>query len=448
MKNATLDPFKAALQAIPEYSTARIQFYYSSLPARKTANPTGYSSALSWWRKTLSDLTATGIAGEDKLVLNVDEDLRENLRWDKVGRPSSLGVVVGELAASSDLVALETYLASPTPQGFSVLSLLSRPFWWSVSKLVGSTDLGEQADETEWSNRKGKWVIPDLVQKAASNLTPLFAELHVDSISRLYTINSFRDKFGTKALTGVTLSRLDCKVIVAHLAGEGHCAIEGDVIKFAAPRTTSSNSVIKITESDKSILNLVSTLSTLSSYITSLEQRIANERARAIEYLAKKQTTMVKSHLGAQKRLERVLQDRVASRDKLEQVMIGIERAKGDEETLEALSLGSSTLRQILQLPTLQLSNIEATTAALDETLVAATEIKEAVDSVTPLEEGIELEIEDELKQLQIDQDSTRAQEVEVERERNLLEARVPTGEISDKDKLEQKQERGDKVAA
>lgn len=87
------DALKAYLATIPEYSTARVQFYYSSLPSRKHSNPTGYASALAWWRKTLVDLTARGLVGQDKLVLRVDEHLREHLRWDKIGRPSSLGVI-------------------------------------------------------------------------------------------------------------------------------------------------------------------------------------------------------------------------------------------------------------------------------------------------------------------------------------------------------------------
>lgn len=87
------DALRAYLATIPEYSTARVQFYYSSLPSRKHSNPTGYASALAWWRKTLVDLAARGLLGDDKLVLHVDEHLREHLRWDKIGRPSSLGVI-------------------------------------------------------------------------------------------------------------------------------------------------------------------------------------------------------------------------------------------------------------------------------------------------------------------------------------------------------------------
>ncbi|GAA5947235.1 hypothetical protein JCM3765_001584 [Sporobolomyces pararoseus] len=458
MSSIPTDPLKAALQSIPEYSTAKIQFYYSSLPARKTSNPTGYSSALSWWRKTLSDLTAKGLLGTDKLVLQVDEDLREKLRWDKVGRPSSLGVIVGELATTSDLVSLETYLSSPAPQGFSVLSLLSRPFWWGISKVTGSSELGEQADETEWNKRKGEWVIPDLVERAASSIIPLFTQLHVDPISRLYTIKSFQLKVGSKALPGVTLSERDCRVLATYLAGKGYCAIEGEVIKFCPPlSSTSQKESINITESDKSILNLLSTLSTLSNYISSLESRIATEQAQAVSYVAKKQTNMVKSHLIAKKRFEKVLDERVASRDKLQEVVLGIERAKGDEETLEALSLGSSTLRTILASPTLQLSNIEATTSALDDTLIAATEINEAVDNVAVLDEGIESEVEDELRALQETEKKEEEEERkdrEMERERRLLEARVPSTSVGAEERkdgttLEKEKEREkEKLAA
>lgn len=178
---------------VPEYSTSKIQFYYSSLPPKKHSNPTGYSSALNWWRRTLVDLVEKGLLSEDKLILTVDEELRDKLRWSKVGRPTSLGVIIvrsapllapprtadthlaqAELAQSSDLIPLVNYLSSPLPpastgeSSFSVVSLLSAPFWWGLSKVWGSgdekVDLGERADENEWKKRVGEWAVPDLVE--------------------------------------------------------------------------------------------------------------------------------------------------------------------------------------------------------------------------------------------------------------------------------------------
>ncbi|GAA5870354.1 hypothetical protein JCM1840_004702 [Sporobolomyces johnsonii] len=420
MAEQAADPLKVYLATLPEYSTARIQFLYSSLPARKQANPTGYSSALSWWRKTLVDLVQKGLLGEDKLVLRADEALRDNLRWDKVGRPTSLGVIISELAQSSDLVPLDAYLSSPVPQGFSVLSLLSRPFWWGLSKVLGSSDLGEAADEAEWTKRKGEWVVPDLVEKAASSLIAKLPDLHADTISRLYTLKSFQSKLGALCLPGVTLSEQDCRVLTKYLSAKGYCAVDDDVIKFSPPLSgPSAQQTPVITLSDRSTLSLLATLTSLSTYIASLEARIAAEQAQMAKYHASKNMSMVKSHLVARKRLEKLLEERVGGRDRVQEVVWAIERASGDEETLSALSLGSATLQQILASPTLQLSNIEATTSALDDALASAAEISEAVDSVAPLDSALEDEVDDELKKLvEADRKEERKKEEREEKER------------------------------
>jgi hypothetical protein len=83
-----------------------------------------------------------------------------------------------ELAQSSDLVRESEYLSSPDPQSFSVLSLLARPFWWTLSTVLGtgssssssSIEYGEAADQKEWTKRQGDYVVPDLVE--VSSLGP------------------------------------------------------------------------------------------------------------------------------------------------------------------------------------------------------------------------------------------------------------------------------------
>lgn len=84
------------LKSQSEYSTnsQRLEFLYSSLSSRKKSNLTGFNSALTWWRLNLSGLVSRGFLGEDRLILVVDDDLRENLRWGKIGRPSSLGIII------------------------------------------------------------------------------------------------------------------------------------------------------------------------------------------------------------------------------------------------------------------------------------------------------------------------------------------------------------------
>lgn len=104
-------------------------------------------------------------------------------------------------------------------------------------------------------------------------------------------------------------------------------------------------------------------------------------------------------------------------------------------QTLSALSLGATTLRSVLSSPTLQLSNISATTSALDDALISASEVSDAVDAIGAGQLGAEGEdeVEAELRGLQEEEErKERTEEDRRERERvreveqKLGKARVP----------------------
>lgn len=189
-----------------------------------------------------------------------------------------------------------------------------------------------------------------LSQRAAATVILKLPDLHADALSRLYTLKTFQAKLGSLCLPGVTLSLRDCAVLAKYLSMKQLCVVQGEVsvylrweptawllkpsvqvIKFAPPLSSSAQS-LTITESDRGILTLTATLSSLETYIASIEARIAAEQAQAVSYNAKKQLTLVKSHIIARKRLESLLEQRVASKDKLSEVLHGIEKATGDEE--------------------------------------------------------------------------------------------------------------------
>jgi charged multivesicular body protein 7 len=85
------------LSTLPEFaSTPRIQSLYSDLGRQKLSNPTGYAANLTWWRSTLQELVSKRLqpTSDDALVLHVDQNLSDALRWEKVGRPAGLAVVI------------------------------------------------------------------------------------------------------------------------------------------------------------------------------------------------------------------------------------------------------------------------------------------------------------------------------------------------------------------
>jgi charged multivesicular body protein 7 len=87
-------------------STPRIQSLYSDLGRQKISNPSGYAANLSWWRTTLQEIVSRRIQPKDvdALILHVDQDLSDSLRWEKVGRPAGLGTLVVSRFLSSSAI--------------------------------------------------------------------------------------------------------------------------------------------------------------------------------------------------------------------------------------------------------------------------------------------------------------------------------------------------------
>lgn len=97
-------------------------------------------------------------------------------------------------------------------------------------------------------------------------------------------------------------------------------------------------------------------------------------------------------------------------------------------QTLSALTLGTSTLRTVLASPTLQLDNISELTSALDEQLVSAQEVSEAVDAVgAPEREAAidENEVEEEWEKL-VKEEEEREERQRVEEAKRKLETPAP----------------------
>ena len=250
------------------------------------------------------------------------------------------------------------------------------------------------------------------------------------------------------------------------------------MIKFLAPHSTPVPSQpVRITAADRSTLSLLASLASLSASISSLEGRITAARSKATEYAAQKRVELAKAALVEKRRDEKLLEERVGQRSKVQEVVAAIERAVGDEEvsfslvlslfgaprrdwdrdacggafgamwvhhahcallynptpqTLSALTLGTSTLRTVLSSPTLRLDNISELTSALDEQLVSAQSVSEAVDAVgvPDREAGIdENEVEEEWEKL-VKEEREREERQRVEEAMRKLENKAAAAPV------------------
>ena len=95
-------------------------------------------------------------------------------------------------------------------------------------------------------------------------------------------------------------------------------------------------------------------------------------------------------------------------------------------QTLSALTLGTSTLRTVLSSPTLQLDNISELTSALDEQLVSAQQVSEAVDAVSaPERDALNDEVEAEWERL-VKEEGEREERQRIEEAKRKLETPAP----------------------
>lgn len=98
----------------PSSSSSPLPSLYSDLSRQKRSNPSGYRVNLQWWNQILSDAvlngaqrdstststanqkdsTSTSADGNDRLVLHVDENMKQDWTLQQVGRPLGLGTVI------------------------------------------------------------------------------------------------------------------------------------------------------------------------------------------------------------------------------------------------------------------------------------------------------------------------------------------------------------------
>lgn len=104
----------------PNSPSSPLPSLYSDLSRQKRSNPSGYRANVEWWKIILTRVVANGIQSNptltskdrqstsgsenenvngssgtsDRLVLHVDESMRQNWTVDQVGRPLGLGTVI------------------------------------------------------------------------------------------------------------------------------------------------------------------------------------------------------------------------------------------------------------------------------------------------------------------------------------------------------------------
>lgn len=405
----------------PISSISPLPSLYSDLSRQRKSNPAGYAASVEWWKSILQDVTFRGVQFDhnpapstssaglvetvDRTIFKLDESTKSRWTVDGVGRPLGLGTVISELEKDGIVVGYNTFLNAkevitaprggegrglsgyiPTPGGLASAVLL-KPAKWAVSQLYSLTIGAEADEEGEYSEdellfrqKKGDWVFYSLVERLATAfLTQHYTEATISPLSCLMTTAEFRSKLNAicKKEFGFHPSERDANLVLKHLARDRPGTLyQNGIIKLAPVK---GESIEAITEEDRSVIAVRSTLHRVELQITSLESQISQRTFQAKTSLKNGQKSQASSYLRSRKTLTEVLEKRMGTRETLTQVVLKIEQAKSDVEVMRAYKASDEVLRSVLGREEMKMENVEKVMEGLEESMASQREVDEVL---------------------------------------------------------------------
>lgn len=374
----------------PEFaSVPRIQSLYSDLGRQKLSNPSGYTANLAWWRTTLQEIVRRRLQPDqdDALVLHVDQDLSDALRWDKVGRPAGLSTVVEDLTQDGVLHPLELFLSSSASiyEGGSIVGrvadvLIKKSFWWALEHLNLVSSEATETPAAKWKRVTGDYVVVSVLKNLADNIIATQDEKSALTLSEsIHSLESFKRYAESCSISmgGLApLSSTDVKVLLKYLARDRRVlVIQGDVIKFAEDAISQ-----EITTVDRGVFELKSTIERVEQQIQHIEISIASRTAQIKAALLANRKEIAKLQLGSRKALEALLNQRVSTMTTLTAAMSSIDQAHGDAAILRAYESGSKVLKEIMSRPEMQKERVDEVMDQLREGVEGAEEMRRLVE--------------------------------------------------------------------
>ncbi|KAG5635861.1 hypothetical protein H0H81_009844 [Sphagnurus paluster] len=380
-----------ALPPFASTSTSRLHALYADISRQKHSNPTSYTANVEWWHKSLELIVSHGLQADttttSRLVLSAGAALMERVRIDGVGKPLALGAVLAELKARRVAIPRADFLSAPEsiyapgwlPTRIAAF-VVGRPLWWALEQMgvVGEEGvLGSGSGSGKGTTWWGEYVFVGLLERAGEEVLALQAARVGGAGERLYSLDGFRQEFGTVLGVDGAMSEGDAAVLLKFLERDkGAVIFNKDVVKFivddpSAPR--------EINAADRGILELRGAVANLHAQVEGLQTKMDECTHKASAALQQKRKTVALSHLRLKKQLEDLLAKRLGSLDNLEATLLRVEAAAGDIEIMKSYESSTATLRAILAHPSLQRDSIEATMDALAEVNADAKEVDDAV---------------------------------------------------------------------
>lgn len=367
------------------FTPTRLYSLYSDFKKLKEINPEGYEANIIAWRSLFAQFLNDGLLSHSFIIDT--ETLVHDLTLSNYGKPLSLATVFEEFISDGELMPLTQFMNS---EGVYLTKWVRPALNWVIKNYIYDTSF-------KMSDRKGELKMEKLVSLKSlerfKNLLQEKLESQGNKSDRLFTKSQFKAYLGSLSLVKGVMTDLDIEVLLRYLQRDTkQLTVMNDVVKFGSE---------EITESDQAILEIKSTITTLSEQNEILEEKI-HKTIRKLKQVISSPThnkDLAKNLLKSKKLAETSLSKQISSLNQLESILFKINEAKTNLEVIN--SIKSST--QVLSSLNSQMGDVEAVEAVIDELQRETAKIDTTSQALADLnlnEQVDDDEIEDEFERM------------------------------------------------
>lgn len=332
--------------------------------------------------------------------------------------PSCIGSVINELQKKGELLELNTF-SNPAGWKLNLLKLVFTPVTWGFSKLIG----GDNSDSSELKDVT--YVNIFILKQLCDEILSSHYNSNFYKIDNLVTKFDFISKYKTVNLKGkeVVLSENDIELVLTQLQRMNslNLIINDDITMLKFKEKNNKSNKIEFSSSDINVLKLKNSIDIISNQIEQDETKKESIQNKVIECIKNKQKVKALFLLKEKKMVQQFIEKKMSSYSTLQNILLKIQSCESDNDILNAMKLGSDTLKQYIEEKDLSVDRIDDVFTYIEDTLMDFDEIESTIKQNQSVINNNDDEFEEEFNELlkEETQKNKKPDTVEVKTEEN-----------------------------
>jgi len=310
--------------------------------------------------------------------------------------PSCIGSVINDLEKKGELVEFNSY-TNPTGWKLNLIKLVFSPITWGFSKLIGSNnDTTELKDVT--------YVNVSILKELCEKILSLHYNLNFYKIDNLVTKSDFINKYKSINLKNkhLNLSEEDIDLILIQLKRNNNITFinHEDITMIKFKEKNDKNNNIEFTSSDINVLKLKNSIEIIMKQVEQDESKKDSIQEKVKECIKNKQKVKALYLLKEKKMVQQFIEKKMSSYNTLQNILLKIQSCESDNDILNAMKLGSDTLKQYIEEKDLSVDRIDDVFSYIEDTLMDFDEIESTIKQNQTVSNINDVEFEEEFNKL------------------------------------------------